>query len=126
MGIKIDPEKDLKIDASRLPEEFSKFPSLMYAYLEIKCDAEREYEWAKRRAAEVKAELYKKIKSETIKITEKALEAEIENETSYRKAKTKLGDAKHDLETIKAHVEALRSKKDMLIQLGADSRAERS
>jgi len=125
MGIKLDILSDNTIDCSRLKEEFAKFPVIFYRYMELKVNAEDEYERAKATWKEFRSLKYKELKGNNGKMTEKNMEAELDSHSELNVLNQRVLEAKRDLETLKAYVESLRAKKDMLIQLGADARQER-
>lgn len=119
-----DLEADISIRVEDLQEEFKVFPSLMFAYSEAKADAEEAFEDAKAAFKEAQSALYVQLKSSGEKMTEKHLEALIETSDVIRPLQKKMLKLKRDFETLKNFCDALRAKKDMLIQLGADARKE--
>lgn len=121
---KLDLDSDIEIRVEDLQEEFRVFPSKLFAYSEAKADAERVYEDAKASYKESQAAMYVQLKKSGEKLTEKHLEALIETSEIVKPMQEKMLQAKRDFETLKNYCEALRAKKDMLIQLGADSRKE--
>lgn len=117
-------EKDNTIDVTDLKAEFQTLAPLIYRYSEIKAQAEHEYDLRKAQLDELKSEKYINIKSSGEKITEKNLEALIDIDPEVKTKLREVLEAKRDVETLKGYCESLRAKKDMLIQLGADSRKE--
>lgn len=124
MSKELNFEKDNTIDVASLQKEFRNFPPTLYRYSEIKAEAEETYDIKKAEYEELRSEKYIAIKSKEGKVTEANLSAMIEVDPDVKKALREMLAAKRDLETIKGYVESLRAKKDMLIQLGADSRKE--
>ena len=120
----LNSEKDNTIDVTNLTEEFRGIAPLIYRYGEAKANAEHAYDLSKAELDELKAQLYMEIKSSGEKVTEKHVEAIIDHNDRVKAAVRKTLELKRDLETIKSYTESLRAKKDMLIQLGADSRKE--
>jgi hypothetical protein len=59
------------------------------------------------------------------KVKEKHLESILDIDTTVMSAKSNMLNCKHSFETIRGYVDALRAKKDMLVQLSADMRTER-
>lgn len=122
----LDPNKDLVIDVSNLSLECQKLPAVLNIYFTNKADVEKQRDLAKAKLKEIKALTYKRIKSDnTVKHTEKSLEAEIDTDMLVLDAQMELIEAEHAAATINGAVESMRAKKDMLIQLGADSRKEK-
>lgn len=121
----LDPEIDLIVNVSDLTSEFRTFPTTFYRYCLQKAKAEAQRDHAKAKLKEIRAVVYKRIKSDTsTKHTEKSMEAEIDTDPQVLEAQLKLVKAEHDAATIEGAVESMRSKKDMLMQLGADRRKE--
>jgi hypothetical protein len=124
MSIKLDSEMDLEIDVSDLEREFKRIPSLVHGWSEIKASSEEAYGLAKAEHEELRSQKYLDIRSQEGKITEANLEARIDVDPDVKKALRNVLAAKRDLDTLKGFTEGLSSKKDMLIQLGADSRKQ--
>ena len=123
--MELNPEKDLEIDIGDLTSEFKRFPLLMYRYSQHRANIDTKRDTAKARLKEVRALSYKRIKSDpSVKHTEKSLESEIDTDPLVIEAQMKVIRADHDAETWAGAVEAMRSKKDVLIQLGSDRRKE--
>lgn len=121
-----NPEKDHKINVARLQEECINFPTLLYHYSCQKAKAENLYESCKLAFEEVKSTVYIMTKQGGDKITEKHLESIISTDHKVIKAKNDMLQAKYDFEVLRSFVDSLRAKKDMLVQLSADMRSERS
>ena len=120
----LNPEKDLDIDVKDLTAEFKKLSLLLFRYYEAKADSEREYDKVKQTHEEIRARVYRGLKSSGDKLTEKALEAAIDSNDDVLSIQTMMLDAKRTLATWYGAVESMKAKKDCLIQLGADRRAE--
>lgn len=118
------PAQDLQINVANLPDEYEKFPSVLYAYAEAKSSASEIFDRMKAELKDIEASVYIEIKSGPEKVTEKNLEALVQVDPRVKTSRQALFKAERDLETCKNYVESLRAKKDMLIQLGADSRKE--
>lgn len=122
--MKLNPSEDLEIDSTDLQAEFKKLPRTIHAYCEQKADAEREYDRLKFLLEEVRAKVYKDLRGSGVKHTEKSLEAELDCHPDVLAVQDMMLTAKRELATWIGGVESLRAKKDCLIQLGADARAE--
>jgi hypothetical protein len=122
--MKLNPEKDLDIDVTDLTSEFKKMSLLLFRYYEKKADAEREYDKLKQTNEEIRARVYRDLRTSGEKHTEKSLEAAIDCNDDVLKIHDMMLDAKRDLATWVGAVESLKAKRDMLIQLGADARKE--
>lgn len=123
----LDPDKDLETNTEDLHTEFRSFAPVLYRYYKQKAKVEQERDIAKAKLKEMKAQVYKRIKSDpTVKHTEKSLEAEIDTDAIVLKLQDSYFQAEHDASTWQGAVDSMKAKKDCLIQLGADSRKERS
>lgn len=123
--MELNPENDLEINVNDLTNEFKNFPLKFYRYYQQKAEVEAKKDLAKSRLKEIRAQVYKRIKTQTnSKITEKALESEIDTDPQVIEAQHKLLKAEHDAATINGAVESMRAKKDMMMQIGADRRKE--
>ncbi len=120
-----NPARDHIINVARLQEDLVAFPTILYFYTCKKADAEREYEASKFNYDEARAAVYLMTKNSGEKVTEKHLESILDIDTTVMSAKSNMLNSKHSFETIKGYVDALRAKKDMLVQLSADMRTER-
>lgn len=124
--MELNPEKDLSIDIHDLTSEFKDLSLTLFRYYQHKAKIETHSDIAKAKLKEVRALAYKRIKSDlSQKHTEKSLEAEIDTDPAVLEAQMKLIRAEHDASTWAGAVDSLKAKKDMLIQLGADSRKEK-
>lgn len=122
----LNPEIDLAIDVTDLTSEFRRLSLTLFRYYGRKADAERDLDIARAHLKETKATVYKLIKSDSsVKRTESAIEAEIETHPSVVEAVKLVTEALHTAATYQGAVESMKAKKDMLVQLGADSRKDR-
>ena len=122
----LDPDKDLSIDVTDLSTEFRMFPTTLFQYYKYKAKVEAQRDMAKATLKETKALCYKRIKSDmSLKLTEKGMEAEIDTDPVVIEANLKFIRAEHDATTWGGAVDSMKSKKDMLMQLGADNRKEK-
>jgi hypothetical protein len=122
-----DTERDILDDiaiGANLSEEFatncSTFASWGFVHARAKAEARRTEEtkdviWAK---------LQLKYRKEHKAPKENEVKAWCTKHPAYRKAVLKWNEAKYHRDVIHAAVEAFRQRKDMLVQLGADKRAE--
>lgn len=125
LNFQLNINVDNTIDLANIRDEFRKFPVLLYRYSEAKSDSERDYDNEKARFEEMKAAVYVELKNSETKYTENHLKAAIDSDPRVIEAKNKMLTAKRTYSTLKNFVDSLVSKKDMLIQLGADMRKER-
>ena len=124
--MELNPEIDLSIDIHNLTAEFRNLPGLLFRYYQYKAKIEAIRDNAKARLKETRAVVYKTIKSEgSVKHSEKSMEAEIDSHPDVIKAQMSLIRAEHDATTWAGAVDSMKAKKDMTIQLGADSRKEK-
>jgi len=123
--MELNPEKDLEIDVTNLTSEFKSFPIVMFRYSQQRAKVEAQRDVAKAFLKETRAIVYKRVKSDvSAKHTQSSLEAEIDTDPVVIEAQKKLIRAEHDASTWAGAVESMRSKKDVLIQLGSDRRKE--
>lgn len=123
--MELNPDLDLVINVADLTAEFRTFPTKLYQYSRQKAEANAKRDVAKAKLKEVRAEIYKFLKSDTTtKRTENHIEAELDSDPKVMEALLKLIKAEHDAATIDGAVESMRAKKDCLIQLGSDRRKE--
>jgi hypothetical protein len=123
--MEINPEIDLEVDLHNLTQEFKKFSLLLYRYYEYKAKVESQRDLAKSKVKEVRANSYKRIKSDqSVKHTEKSLEAEIDTDPLVLDAQMRLIKAEHDATTWGGAVDSMKAKMNCLMQLGADRRKE--
>ena len=123
--MELNPEVDLEIDVANLTAEFKNFPTIMYRYALYRAKIEAKRDMAKAKLKEVKAAVYKRVKSDiSAKHTQSSIEAEIDIDPTVIEAQGKLIRAEHDATTWSGAMESMRAKKDCLIQLGSDRRKE--
>ena len=125
LDFQLNINKDNLIDLPNLRDEFRRMPIIQYRYSEAKSDAERDYDGDKARYEEMKSQVYVELKTSGEKYTENHLKAAIEIDPRVVDLKKKMLDSKRTYNTLKNYTESLSTKKDMLIQLGADMRKER-
>ena len=124
--MELNPDVDLDIDVSNLSAEFRRFPITLYRYSQYRAKIETQRDMAKAMLKELRATVYKRVKSDvSAKHTQSSLEAEIDTDPTVIEASRKLMRAEHDATTWAGAVESMRSKKDVLIQLGADQRKDK-
>lgn len=123
--MELNPDKDLAINVADLTTEFREFPIVMYRYSQARADADTRRDLMKAKLKETKALVYRMIKTDTsVKHTAQSMEMEIDLHPSVIEANIKFVQAEHDASTWAGAVESMRSKKDVLIQLGSDRRKE--
>lgn len=123
--MKLNPEEDLQTDTTDLHSEFRKLAPTLFRYYSHKAKIEMDRDTAKAKLKEMKAQAYKRIKSDpTVKHTEKSIEAEIDIDPIVLQFQTAYFQAEHDATTWAGVVDCMKAKKDMMIQLGSDRRKE--
>lgn len=115
---------DVETDITDLQREFRIYPSRLFAYNEVKASGEAVYDRARAQYDEAQADAYVRIKGGEVKVTEKHAEALVLLDAKVKAAFNHMLDMKREFETFKNYVESMRAKKDMLVQLGADSRRD--
>jgi hypothetical protein len=113
---------DLKIDQSRLDEEWVNQPIKHREYTEDAADARREHDEFKAELEVVKAELSRAVRSSpgeygVEKITDKAVEAAVTVQKEHKKALQNLIDAKHRMDVMSGLVDASDQRKSALGKL---------
>lgn len=121
----LNPETDLSVDIHNLTSEFRYLPGLLFRYYQYKAKIESVRDIAKAKLKETRAVAYKNIRSGPTKHSEKSMEAEIDADPDVMSAQMRLIKAEHDATTWSGAVDSMKAKKDMIIQLGADSRKEK-
>lgn len=121
-------EYELKIDETRLDEELSEQASNYLWAATAAVRGEMEFERYKLKTDELYAAIDHAIRSaaedDGRKITEKAIEGEINRNTEYRAAKQQLLKLRTEKEVMRARKEAWYMRKDALIQLAIKQRSE--
>jgi hypothetical protein len=116
------------IDPINLNDSFVRLPGdLAYAGALYK-DAVKNYLVAKRdfqiREAELRLRTRALLKSEGSKITESIVEATVLTNPAWAEAKKKYIESEAEMTGAKLKIEAIKAKRDMLIQMGAQYREE--
>jgi hypothetical protein len=125
-----DIDETLRIDRLKIDEEFTSFPAVFWYYLARQAEAVRQVEAAKIQLKRGDAALYERIRAgleqdPLIKrVTEAMVDSAVTTSDEWREARDNLADLELRRRTLDAACEALRAKKDMLVQLGARARAE--
>lgn len=124
--MELNPDTDLSIDVNNLTLEFKSLSLMLYRYYQHKAKIEAQRDVVKAKLKEIRAVTRKRIKLDTnVKHTESSIEAEIDTDPAVMEVLFKFIQIEHDASTWSGAVESMKAKKDMLIQLGADSRKER-
>ena len=121
----------VSIEPTALDEEFTRLPSDLAYYNQLFANAQRRYMLAKMDVERVEARLTIEVR-ETLAMaagssrgpTVDAVKAEVASRKDYQDAHLAEIDAEIEAGRLKGVLEALRTKRDMLIQLGANVRAE--
>lgn len=120
--------RDTSISPEDLDSAFISQASLFAFYAEQSRIANKKVDNFKMRIDMVEAELDKEIRDEAAltssKITEKSIEQEIKRSERYQKAVMSYNDAKAMAQLLRDSLDALKQRKDMLIQLGNNQREE--
>lgn len=122
--MELNPDTDLSIDIHNLTTEMRNLPGLLFRYYQYKARIEAVRDNAKAKLKEVRAVVYKEIKMNAAKHTEKSMEAEIDTHPDVLDAQMKFFKAEHDATTWFGAVDSMKAKKDMIIQLASDRRKE--
>lgn len=126
-----DQEKQelaLKIDEARIREHFVEIPTQI-AFAGNNCAmlgkdaARRNFQYKEQRAV-TKEQLRALASAKGERMTESRLDAMVESDTSVGNAYRQYLDAQEEYDFSKAHLEGLRTKRDMLVNLGAHLRTE--
>ena len=116
------------IDTNRLEDEMQKLPSRYSDYHTLCVKAKKQYDEENRVLAELSAQLGNDATSALLKQHQKATAKNIENyifsNSDYNNQVQQVNKAQERYLTLKGLVGALELKKDMLVQLNANRRAE--
>ena len=118
----------LDIDETRIREHFVEIPAQI-AFAGNNCamlgkDAARRHFQYKEQRATIKEQLRALASAKGERMTESRLDAMVESDMSVGHAYREYLDAQEEYDFSKAHLEGLRTKRDMLINLGAHLRTE--
>ena len=120
--------EDVSIRSSELNSCFVEQSSLFVHYARLSAEAAAQVSAKKLTVETIRAKIDKAIRETAVKdgrkITENAIDQEIALDTTYLKAKMEVIEAEAEEAGVRAIVEGMRHRKDMLIQLGADAREE--
>lgn len=121
--------RDVQISTVDLDESFRNQASL-YAYYSFRhykatIDLERKKIRAEVKEARVAKELRDEAAETGAKITEKAISEQVAIDSGYIRTRLEYNEAKATVELLKSCLEALKQRRDMLVQLGANEREDR-
>jgi len=123
-----DLKKKFEIDETNLDEELAKQASMFVYYAELAVKTEKEYQQFKMEAEEIGALIAKQIReeyeNEGKKLTEKLLEQEVITNPKNKIVRQKLLDLQAKRDLAKVLKEGWHMRKDMLIQIAINKRAE--
>jgi len=122
--MKLDPNKDILIDMDNLNEDFRKHPLLFYRYSQKYAILSRKHDDLKENMKQIRSMEYVRIKREIGKISDKNTEAEVDVSELVIASRNEMLEARQEMDILKGFVEALRMKKDAMIQISANQRAE--
>lgn len=114
------------IEPLMLEEHFANLPGDLARFNELYAQALRKFLQAKRIHDREWSRIYLEMRESGEKKTETALKAEVEIDDTYQSARQAMVLAEVDKVRLGGIVEAIRAKKDALISLGANLRAEMS
>lgn len=118
----------VSIDPLRLQEAFANIPAELAYWNEQYAEALRKQLHAKiekdRLSAQIFFEKRVELKESDIRPTEAVLKAAVESDARYNVARSEEADAHAEAIRLKGVAEAVRTKRDMLVSLGAHVRAE--
>lgn len=115
----------VQIDTLQLQEEYTELPAQLAYWNEQYAKALREYLHAKIARVRLHAKLYfEKRAALSGKVTEASVDAAIETDPRYCNSRDEEADAEAEATRLRGVVESVRTKKDMLVSLGAHIRAE--
>lgn len=121
-------QEDIKLDPHDLSSEFVKQPSLLLHYSRLFAKAAAETRECKFKLEVKEAELSARIKERLERggnrATERAIDIDLKSSVEWQSAKVALNDAQYQEALLRAAVDSLIHKRDMLIQLGSKERAE--
>lgn len=127
-----DPEKYLKdcvtIEPLAIQEEYVRLPSDLAYWNARYAEAQKELQIAKVELDVLERELYAVVRNEleqgAKRVTEKMIEAGMGQSSVWVEAKKRVADAEGDRAKMYGILDAVRTKKEMLISLGAHLRIE--
>lgn len=120
----LDPELDVEIDPGNLSKEFRFFSPLYYRYTMELAYVEQKVSDAKAALKDFRSKAYIRLKTDGQKRSEGFIEALVEQDELVKAQLKELSSLEYELRTFEGYVQALKFKKDFLIQLGADARKE--
>ena len=127
----IDPAKaitDCEVNYGDLNSEFVRQPGLIYHYASLQAQAERQHSELKLRLELTKAKVSSNVRAEATASGEKLTAAMVEERAGLHPQTVKVAQqliaAKEVFDSVKAVVEGIRHKKDMLVIAGNTNRDE--
>lgn len=122
--LELDPGKDLKVDMHDLSNDFSRIPLFFYRYGLAYQEAKEKASLLEAQVKEVQGAEYLRIKSEGEKVTEAHMTALLQVSKAVKFAKEQFFAAEKDAGTLRSILDALSAKKESLITIAANNRAE--
>lgn len=120
----LDPEADIEIDKHALAKEFRLYPPIYYRYCMEVSYAQEKVNDAKLGLKEIRGRVYLDLKNHATKYSETHLGMLIEQDPLVSAQTKLLGQYEYELRNFEGFLQALKFKKDCLVQLGADARKE--
>lgn len=120
----LDPELDVEIDTDELSKEFRLFAPIYWRYTMEQSYAQEKVADAKIGLKELRAKVYVGFKQDGVKRSEDFIDALVDLDPLVAAQAKQLALYEYELRNFEGYVQALKYKKDFLIQLGADARKE--
>jgi hypothetical protein len=123
-------EETFNIDSLQLEDEFVKLPAKLAYYNALHAQAAKIEGLAKVKLGRLEADLYvnhreqMELDPSVGRVTEKMVESAVERDPTLHEAQATYFEIKRKKGVLSGYCEAIRTKRDMLIQLGAHIRAE--
>lgn len=120
----LEPEIDVEINHTALAKEFRFFAPIYYRYTMELSYAEQKVSEAKASLKDLRSKAFIRLRNEGEKRSEKLIEAMIEQDELVKVQIKELLSLEYELRNFEGYVQAMKFKKDFLVQLGADARKE--
>jgi hypothetical protein len=120
----MDDDKIATVDPDNLNQEFISLSGWFARYVALHAEAAREYHLAKLLRERLHASLYLLASSQEGKQTVDSIKAKVEASEDMAQAKEKEVLADVEMQRLKGMIEALKAKRDCLVSLGANMRAD--
>lgn len=122
--MKLNPIEDVEVDVEDLGREFRRMGPLIYRYSKLEAELQLDYDDAELDLKELRSQLYLNLKRDNPEMKETERKAAIDQHQDVKDLSRSLLVIKRKLRKNRGVLDALKAKKDMLVQLGADARKE--